>query len=44
MNLSDGTATTVGLFSRRPNGAAADFSGDSSAHNGTPLRGSQLHY
>ena len=39
MNLSDGTATTVGLFSRRPNGATADFSGDSSAHNGTPLRG-----
>jgi len=39
MNLSDGTATTVGLFSRRPTGATADFSGDSSAHNGTPLRG-----
>ena len=39
MNLSDGTATTVGLFSRRPNGASADFSGDSSAHNNTPLRG-----
>ena len=27
MNLSDGTATTVGLFSRRPNGATADFIG-----------------
>lgn len=39
MNLSDGTATTVGLFTRRPTGATADFSGDSSAHNGTPLRG-----
>ena len=39
MNLSDGTATTVGLFTRRPNGASADFSGDSSAHNNTPLRG-----
>ncbi len=39
MNLSDGTATSVGLFTRRPNGASADFSGDSSAHNNTPLRG-----
>ena len=39
MNLSDGTATTVGLFTRRPNGTSADFSGDSSAHNNTPLRG-----
>ena len=39
MNMSDGTATTVGLFTRRPNGTSADFSGDSSAHNNTPLRG-----
>lgn len=39
LSTSSGTATTVGLFTRRPNGSSADFSGDSSAHNGTALRG-----